>query len=142
MKQIGEFPEVMDVRTCARYLHISSDTLYSYASRGFVPGFKLGNRWRFKKDMIDVWIESQIQEKTERSRMTEPTAEQTKRLDFAFMAISKARRKARTTLGTGKPGTCSMWCPICIRGTIFITVENQKISGECSTENCVRWSNM
>jgi hypothetical protein len=66
----------------------------------------------------------------------------TENLDLAFMAISKARRKAREKLGTGRPGTCSMYCPICIRGTIFIMVENQKISGECSTANCVKWSGL
>jgi hypothetical protein len=63
------------------------------------------------------------------------------KLDWAFLAISKARAKARRKMGTGKPGTCDMYCPICICGTIFITVENQKISGECSTPNCVSWSN-
>ncbi len=49
-------PEIMDIRQCARYLGISSDTLYKYATDRFVPAFKLGNRWRFKKSMIDEWI--------------------------------------------------------------------------------------
>lgn len=64
------------------------------------------------------------------------------KLDYAFLAISKARRKAREKLGTGRPGHCHMYCPVCICGTIFVTVENQKISGECSTKNCVKWSNL
>lgn len=47
---------IMDLRTAARYLLISSDTLYKYASDGFVPAFKLGNRWRFRKAVLDNWM--------------------------------------------------------------------------------------
>jgi excisionase family DNA binding protein len=51
--------EVMDIRQAADYLGISSDTLYRYASEGFVPAFKLGNRWRFKKTLLDSWMDRQ-----------------------------------------------------------------------------------
>ncbi|MGI4854950.1 MAG: helix-turn-helix domain-containing protein [Janthinobacterium lividum] len=51
--------EVMDIRQAADYLGISSDTLYRYASEGFVPAFKLGNRWRFKKSLLDSWMDQQ-----------------------------------------------------------------------------------
>jgi excisionase family DNA binding protein len=51
--------EVMDIRQAAGYLGISSDTLYRYASEGFVPAFKLGNRWRFKKSLLDAWMDRQ-----------------------------------------------------------------------------------
>ncbi len=51
--------EVMDIRQAADYLGISSDTLYRYASEGFVPAFKLGNRWRFKKNLLDGWMDRQ-----------------------------------------------------------------------------------
>ncbi|HEV2576197.1 MAG TPA: helix-turn-helix domain-containing protein [Acidobacteriaceae bacterium] len=49
--------EVMDIRQAAEYLGISGDTLYRYASEGFVPAFKLGNRWRFKKSLLDSWMD-------------------------------------------------------------------------------------
>lgn len=51
--------DVMDLRQCADYLGISPDTLYRYAATGFVPGFKLGNRWRFKLSTIEEWMEAQ-----------------------------------------------------------------------------------
>jgi excisionase family DNA binding protein len=51
------FREVMDIRQAAEYLGVSGDTLYRYASEGFVPAFKLGNRWRFKKDLLDTWMD-------------------------------------------------------------------------------------
>jgi excisionase family DNA binding protein len=49
--------EVMDIRQAADYLGISGDTLYRYASEGFVPAFKLGNRWRFRKSLMDAWMD-------------------------------------------------------------------------------------
>ena len=49
--------EVMDIRQAASYLGISGDTLYRYASEGFVPAFKLGNRWRFRKSLLDSWMD-------------------------------------------------------------------------------------
>ena len=51
--------EVMTLREASQYLGISEDTLYKYLSEGRIPGvaFKLGNRWRFKKDLLDRWME-------------------------------------------------------------------------------------
>ena len=49
--------EVMDIRQASEYLGISGDTLYRYASEGFVPAFKLGNRWRFRKTLLDSWMD-------------------------------------------------------------------------------------
>lgn len=54
-----EVREVMDIRQASHYLGISTDTLYKYASEGFVPAFKLGNRWRFKKSRLDDWMDQQ-----------------------------------------------------------------------------------
>jgi excisionase family DNA binding protein len=52
--------EVLDIRAAAAYLGISPDTLYKYASESFVPAFKIGNRWRFKKSRLDEWMDEQI----------------------------------------------------------------------------------
>ena len=52
-------PEIMNIRQCADYLGISPDTMYQYAMEGKIRGFKLGNRWRFKKDMVDAWIKAE-----------------------------------------------------------------------------------
>ena len=52
----GNIPEIMDIRQCSEYLGISPDTMYAYAASGKIAGFKLGNRWRFKKSMVDAWI--------------------------------------------------------------------------------------
>ncbi len=51
--------EVMDIRMAADYLGISTDSLYRYAAEGTLPGFRLGNRWRFKKSRLDEWMDEQ-----------------------------------------------------------------------------------
>ena len=51
--------EVMDIRQASAYLGISADSLYRYASEATIPGFRLGNRWRFKKSRLDQWMDEQ-----------------------------------------------------------------------------------
>lgn len=57
--EIEPLREVMDIRQAAAYLGISSDTLYKYASESFVPAFKLGNRWRFRRSRLEEWMDRQ-----------------------------------------------------------------------------------
>jgi excisionase family DNA binding protein len=49
----------MDIRQASDYLGISPDTLYKYASEAFIPAFKLGNRWRFRRSRLDEWMDQQ-----------------------------------------------------------------------------------
>jgi len=49
--------EVMTLREASQYLGITPDTLYKRLSQDKIPAFKLGNRWRFKKALLDRWIE-------------------------------------------------------------------------------------
>jgi excisionase family DNA binding protein len=52
-----EIREVMDIRQAAHYLGISADSLYRYAATGFIPAFRLGNRWRFRKSRLNEWMD-------------------------------------------------------------------------------------
>ncbi len=54
---MGESPEVMNIRQASEYLGISPDTLYKYVYEEKIPAFKLGNRWKFKKTILDSWME-------------------------------------------------------------------------------------
>jgi excisionase family DNA binding protein len=58
--------EVMTLREASQYLGISPDTLYKYLNEDKIPAFKLGNRWRFKKDLLDRWMEKKSERVTER----------------------------------------------------------------------------
>jgi excisionase family DNA binding protein len=42
----------------AHYLKIDKFTLYRLVTRGKIPAFKVGNQWRFKRSMIETWLES------------------------------------------------------------------------------------
>ena len=56
---MSDSPEVMNIRQASGYLGVSPDTLYKYVSQDKIPAFKLGNRWKFKKALLDRWMESQ-----------------------------------------------------------------------------------
>jgi len=57
-----EVREVMDIRQAAHYLGISSDSLYRYAATGFIPAFRIGNRWRFRKSRLEEWMDTRSEE--------------------------------------------------------------------------------
>jgi excisionase family DNA binding protein len=52
--------EVMTAAELAEYLSFSKNWVYRKAEAGEIPGVKLGNRWRFKKSVIDQWLERRI----------------------------------------------------------------------------------
>ena len=68
-----ETREVMDIREASEYLGVSRETLYKYVFDERIPAFKLGNRWKFKKTLLDRWMELQstqsIQRSTRRKRL-------------------------------------------------------------------------
>jgi excisionase family DNA binding protein len=51
---------IMNVRELAMYLRLSEAKVYRMANSGSVPAFRVGKSWRFKKDMIDDWIQRQV----------------------------------------------------------------------------------
>ncbi|MGO8786737.1 MAG: helix-turn-helix domain-containing protein [Terriglobia bacterium] len=56
---MAETREVMDIREASDYLGVSRETLYKYVYEERIPAFKLGNRWKFKKTILDRWMEKQ-----------------------------------------------------------------------------------
>ena len=41
----------------AEYLQLSNDQIYRLAQTGRMPASKVGNRWRFRRERIDNWVE-------------------------------------------------------------------------------------
>jgi excisionase family DNA binding protein len=54
-----ERPTIMTVNELAKYLRLHEQTVYKMAKEGRLPAYKVGNRWRFKKDTVDSWLRSQ-----------------------------------------------------------------------------------
>jgi len=57
-----ELREVMNLRQASQYLGVSPDTLYRYICNGIVPAFKLGSRWKFRKSVLDRWMERKMRQ--------------------------------------------------------------------------------
>ena len=45
--------QILTAKELADYLKLTEVTIYKYANEGKIPGFKIGNRWRFDKEQID-----------------------------------------------------------------------------------------
>ena len=65
---VTESREVMNVRQASQYLGISPDTLYRYITEGEIPAFKLGNRWKPRKTILDRWMERKMSQAHARRR--------------------------------------------------------------------------
>jgi excisionase family DNA binding protein len=48
----GMMPNFVTAKEVGRYLKLSESTIYKLAARGEIPGFKIGDSWRF--DMEEV----------------------------------------------------------------------------------------
>ncbi len=71
---MAEIREVMDIREASQYLGVSRETLYKYVYEERIPAFKLGNRWKFKKTVLDRWMEKQSTQREVRVRRKARTA--------------------------------------------------------------------
>jgi len=56
-KKLKESPEILTVKQLASYLQMDEHTIYRLAKSGKIPAMKIGAEWRFKKNLIDKWIE-------------------------------------------------------------------------------------
>jgi len=70
-KETKETKEVMTAEELAEYLSFSKNWVYRKAEAGEIPGVKLGNRWRFKKSVIDKWLEERMAKERKESKERE-----------------------------------------------------------------------
>lgn len=55
-----EYPEVMTVKQVAEYIQIDAQSVYKMAQRGKIPCAKIAGQWRFKKSILDEWLNQKI----------------------------------------------------------------------------------
>ena len=48
--------EIMTVDDVAAYLKLSKITVYKLSQKGELPGFRIGNSWRFRKAEIEKMV--------------------------------------------------------------------------------------
>jgi excisionase family DNA binding protein len=51
---------LMTARQVAAYLNVNERTVLKLVSEGSLPGVKIGNQWRFRKAMLDAWLDDQM----------------------------------------------------------------------------------
>lgn len=51
----------------ARYLKVDKFTVYRLVAQKKLPAFRVGNQWRFKRKMIEVWLMKNLNIQKKRS---------------------------------------------------------------------------
>ncbi|RKX64605.1 MAG: DNA-binding protein [Thermodesulfobacteriota bacterium] len=52
--------KLMTVKEVAEYLRLDEHTVYRMARKGEIPAYKVAGQWRFKKKMIEEWLEQNL----------------------------------------------------------------------------------
>lgn len=52
--------KLMDIKETAEYLRMNKITVYKLAREERIPAFRIASEWRFKKELIDKWLMSQL----------------------------------------------------------------------------------
>lgn len=55
--------QVLTLEEAAQYLKVAKPTLYRLLEDGKIPAFKVGNQWRFTRELIDKWLWGQLPKK-------------------------------------------------------------------------------
>ncbi len=50
--------DILTAQELSTYLKITTTTIYKLAQQGEIPSFKIGSEWRFKKELVDRWLEN------------------------------------------------------------------------------------
>ena len=51
--------QILTVKELAKYIKLTTVTIYKYVKVGAIPAHKIGGVWRFDKDQIDELIKSE-----------------------------------------------------------------------------------
>jgi excisionase family DNA binding protein len=52
--------EILTIEDVAAYLRLTPQTIYRWAQEKRIPAVKLGKEWRFRRSIIDAWLDAQI----------------------------------------------------------------------------------
>lgn len=52
--------EILTIEEVAAWLRLKPQTIYKWAQEKRIPAVKLGKEWRFRKTILDRWLDEQI----------------------------------------------------------------------------------
>jgi excisionase family DNA binding protein len=50
----------LTIKEVARYLRVNQYTVYRLVSQKKIPAFKVGAQWRFKRSILEQWLQKQL----------------------------------------------------------------------------------
>lgn len=53
--------EILTIDEVAELLHLHEMTVYRLVKQGKLPGFKVGGRWRFRREVLESWMVDRAQ---------------------------------------------------------------------------------
>jgi len=53
-------PEILTLEEVALYLRLKPQTIYKWAQEKRIPAVKLGKEWRFRRSILDRWLDEQM----------------------------------------------------------------------------------
>ena len=54
---ISNKDKLWTIKEVAEYLQLDKHTIYRMARKGEIPAYKVAGQWRFKKELLDKWLE-------------------------------------------------------------------------------------
>jgi len=52
--------EILTLEEVAAYLRLTPQTIYKWAQERRIPAVKLGKEWRFRRSILDRWLDEQM----------------------------------------------------------------------------------
>lgn len=62
------YPEIMTIEQASRYLQLHKQVVYRHVRKGTIPASRIGATIRFKKSVLDAWLEDSALETLRRER--------------------------------------------------------------------------
>jgi excisionase family DNA binding protein len=56
----GADNEIMTLEEVAAFLRLKPQTIYKWAQEKRIPAAKLGKEWRFRRSLIELWLDEQM----------------------------------------------------------------------------------
>jgi excisionase family DNA binding protein len=65
--------EILTLEEVAQYLRLKPQTIYKWAQEKRIPAVKLGKEWRFRRSILDRWLDDQMDKDFEHLRQEKST---------------------------------------------------------------------
>jgi excisionase family DNA binding protein len=67
-KNIHSLGPLLTLEQVATYLNVDKFTVYRLLAQRQLPAFKVGNQWRFKKELVEAWLMKNANDSQKRTK--------------------------------------------------------------------------